>query len=269
MNKPIFGVDFSSAPHRKKPIWIAELNLDHDQPHFASLNAIYSLTDFQTWLNHLQNGVIGLDLPLGMPRKFIEHAQWPSNWADLICFYRDCDEDSYCATIEKYIKLQPQGHKLPKRNTDVTHKAISPMMIYGVPLAKMHFRGAPLLQEAQISVLPNNPTTSAVQAIEIYPAILAKRLFHSIWPITKGKPRYKSGNRKAAQRLRTALFDALQSRYFTHQFIPAPVREIVISDPNGDALDALFAAIQAYEAAQLPNFGIPSDADPLEGWICS
>jgi hypothetical protein len=34
-------------------------------------------------------------------------------------------------------------------------------------------------------------------------------------------------------------------------------------------LDAVICALQAAHAVRLPNYGLPKDMDPLEGWIAS
>lgn len=47
------------------------------------------------------------------------------------------------------------------------------------------------------------------------------------------------------------------------------LRAALIEDPTGDNLDALLCAVQtgwAYKQRD-QGYGIPSDYDPLEGWI--
>jgi hypothetical protein len=41
----------------------------------------------------------------------------------------------------------------------------------------------------------------------------------------------------------------------------------LVADESGDQLDAVLCAIQAGWASRQPNFGIPPNADCVEGWI--
>jgi hypothetical protein len=46
-------------------------------------------------------------------------------------------------------------------------------------------------------------------------------------------------------------------------------RDRVVADTSGDLLDAVLCLMQAAWAAQRPGCGLPSDMDPLEGWIAT
>jgi hypothetical protein len=41
----------------------------------------------------------------------------------------------------------------------------------------------------------------------------------------------------------------------------------LIDDASGDSLDAVLCLMKAAMAAGQPRFGMPSNADPIEGWI--
>ena len=45
------------------------------------------------------------------------------------------------------------------------------------------------------------------------------------------------------------------------------LRERLIDDASGDALDAVLCLMQAGWASLEPGFGLPDEVDPLEGWI--
>ena len=49
----------------------------------------------------------------------------------------------------------------------------------------------------------------------------------------------------------------------------AALRERLTHDPSGDALDAVLCLMQAGWASAQPDFGLPADVDPIEGWIVS
>ena len=46
-------------------------------------------------------------------------------------------------------------------------------------------------------------------------------------------------------------------------------RDALVDDARGDALDAVLCLMQAAWASLQPGWGLPSDVDPLEGWIVS
>ena len=47
------------------------------------------------------------------------------------------------------------------------------------------------------------------------------------------------------------------------------LRDAVLADGTGDRLDAALCLVQAAWASTRENFGLPSDVDPIEGWIVS
>ena len=52
------------------------------------------------------------------------------------------------------------------------------------------------------------------------------------------------------------------------EITPAWSRRL-LADGSGDLLDAVICGLQAGHAAALPEYGLPADLDPLEGWIAS
>ena len=50
-------------------------------------------------------------------------------------------------------------------------------------------------------------------------------------------------------------------------YLPDALAHEFITDPTGDKLDAFLGAVQAAWASTQPEYGIPPDVNPLEGWI--
>ena len=46
-------------------------------------------------------------------------------------------------------------------------------------------------------------------------------------------------------------------------------RRKLVADGGGDLLDAVICGLQAAHACLQPDYGLPRDLDPLEGWIAS
>ncbi len=82
----LLGVDFTSAPTRRKPITVAH---GERQGHTLKLVAIESLFDFASFEQQLAPkgwaepwlGVF--DLPFGLPRELVTALAWPTDWPAL------------------------------------------------------------------------------------------------------------------------------------------------------------------------------------------
>ena len=118
---------------------------------------------------------------------------------------------------------------------------MSPQKLYGVPVGLMFFEGAPRLARSGVTIPALQVGDPDRVVVEAYPGVLARRLV--------GRRSYKQ---------ETSLYG------FT---IEAPIA--LCDDPLGDHLDALLCAMQAAWAwrNRAHGFGVPSDLDPLEGWI--
>ena len=80
----IYGVDFSSAPSRRKPITIAIGHCSGAHYLLDQVVAAPSFEAFESFLNHVGPWIAGFDLPFSLPRPLIEHYGWPSEWAEFV-----------------------------------------------------------------------------------------------------------------------------------------------------------------------------------------
>ena len=104
--------------------------------------------------------------------------------------------------------------------------------------------------------------------LEGYPALLAREVL--------GARSYKSDDRarQTPERLaaRKELVDALErgrTRLGVRLQLNSPQRDELVADASGDRLDAALCLVQAAWASTRPQHGLPSNIDPLEGWIVS
>lgn len=231
------------------------------------LQSLTTLEAFSTLLASLESGVVGLDLPFGQPRRFLEGVGWGHTWEQVVSTIRSLRKEAFLAQIKAFRDQQPAGHKHLLRHCDALAGAISPMMVHGVPIGRMWYVAAPLLLASGICVLPNHPTPHATTALEVYPALVAKAAGVATY---KTDDRQKATATHRAQRL--ALLDFLQNHaqvtYGLRVTLANRVAQHCVADVTGDSIDAVCAALQAAWAAQQPTLGIPPTADPLEGWIC-
>lgn len=269
----VWGVDFTSAPRPQKPITAVKAEVDGLAVTPLELLTFTSLDTFTDWLNSQPQGIIAIDAPFGQPRKLLEHwhvTRGSQSWSAYVSRIVSLSKRDFEDELNRYRAKRPKGDKHHLRRCDQLAGACSPMMLYGVPVAKMFFVLAPLLLASGVNVPLLRETESPCICLEGYPALVVKAL----WGDEAPRP-YKSDTRskQTADRedARATLIQQLQTGSLTEIYglrvRPSHLDQTCITDPTGDALDALLACVQAAWAAQQDNFGIPPDADALEGWI--
>jgi hypothetical protein len=265
----IYGIDFTSAPKRNKPIACIEAWLEADCLNIREFYQFIDFDDFMTFLNRSPIWIAGVDFPLGQPRKLIENLGWGRTWAEYVGLVGNMNKQQFVTNLNEYRRDRTKGDREHLRECDRLKGAISPMKVYGVPVGKMFFEGAPRMLNAGFNILSSHPTDDPRIVIEIYPALIARDLI--------GRQSYKSDNKQKQtaimQSLRQEMTDILRSpiaqiKYGFAIKINDQLATQCIDDHSGDAIDAIFAAIQAASASRQPNYGIPVTCDRLEGWIC-
>ena len=265
----IYGLDFTSAPSKSKPIALAEAELLGSTLHIRKL---HRFSNFDTWMTFLQRSpewVAGVDFPLGQPRKLIENLQWGTTWQGYVSHVAQMSKPEFVATLNQYREHRAAGDREHLRQTDKLTGAISPMKVYGVPVGKMFFEGAPRMLKAGFNILPCHPTDDPRTVIEVYPALIARHLL--------ARQSYKSDTKQkqtlTLERSRQDLITQLRSPDFKDSYhftldLSDDLALACIQDASGDTLDAILAAIQAAWTSQQVNWSIPETCDRLEGWIC-
>lgn len=267
----IYGIDFTSAPSPAKPLTCAAGELDGQRLTIKYIEHWNSFVGFESFLTQQGPWTTAVDFPIGQPRRLVKALDWPRNWDKYVKLVGQLSKADFVLLIDEYRAKQPPGDKHHLRMTDKLARSCSPMMLYGVPVAKMFFEGAPRLERAGVSVLPCRPNSSRRTIIEGYPALVARQLV--------GNKSYKSEKRKQTsdQKARRLIVEycesgALKDVYGISVHLRAKVAEQIVEDSKGDALDSIFCAVQAASFAfnhQTPHAAppIPRQADPLEGWI--
>lgn len=265
----IFGLDFTSAPNPRKAITLAHGHFSDTMLVIDSQARITDFIGFESFLSAPGPWVAGLDFPFGQPRTLIENLDWPLSWDGYVSLVGNMGKAAFVAALDAYRAARPPGDKHHLRVTDRLAGAVSPMMLAGVPVGKMFFEGAPRLLTAGVSVLPCHPVQTDRTALEVYPALIAR------WAGAAG---YKSDNRQRQSdqqaRNRHTIINAVKSDGFATRYgfsvsVDREIMRAALADPTGDTLDAVLCVLQAAWAwsQYLSGWGIPVDADPLEGWI--
>jgi len=266
----IFGADFTSQPGPRKAITWVEARFEAGSLQLVASGNLRSLDEFESFLAQPGPWLAGMDFPLGQPRRLVENLGWPATWHGYVALIDQMSRSEFVETLDDYRRERPAGDKQHLRQTDRLAGACSPMMLYGVPVGKMFFEGAPRLLRSGASLLPCLPRPDPRLVIETYPALVARRWI--------GRQSYKNDARQkqtpqqqlARQSLLQGLFSNAR-QYFGFDLQPGSGFDWqnLHLDASGDQLDALLCAVQAGWAytQSAENYGIPVDCDPLEGWI--
>ena len=264
----VFGVDFTSAPRRAKPIRVAAGRRHGSVVRLEKLVALHSLEEFSAWLSHPGSWVAGFDLPFGLPRELVEHLGWPTDYAALMAHYAGLDREDIRARFAAFCDARPAGAKFAHRACDGPAGSSPSMKWVNPPVAWMLHAGVPRLIEAGVHLPGHLDGDPGRVALEAYPGLLARELI--------ARRSYKSDS-KAAQtpeRLiaRKDIVDALEqgrTKLGLRLKLSHAQRDELVADASGDSLDAVLAMLQAAWAARQPDYGWPAGVDPLEGWIVS
>lgn len=262
----VFGIDFTSAPRRAKPICVAEGHRQGAVVRLARVSTLDSLDAFSAWLARPGPWVGGFDLPFGLPRELVEQLGWPTDYAALMAHYAALGRDEIRARFAAFCDARPVGGKFAHRACDAPAGSSPSMKWVNPPVAWMLHAGVPRLIAAGVHLPGHLAGDASRVALEAYPGLLARELI--------GRRSYKSDS-KAAQtpeRLiaRKDLVDALEqgrTRLGLRLKLSHAQRDELVADASGDRLDAVLAMLQAAWAAQQPRYGWPEGVDPLEGWI--
>ncbi len=190
----IYGLDFTSAPSRKKPITCAVCEITHNSLKLNECLKLSSFTEFEAFLRWDGPWLAALDFPFGQPRKLITSLGWhvldkPAlyTWEGYVEMISSMGKKPFEEALLRYCASRSVGDKHALRRTDVRAGARSPMMLHRVPVAKMFFQGASRLLASGVSILPCRPTNDSRKVVEGYPALVARRWI--------GKCSYKSDDR--------------------------------------------------------------------------
>ena len=242
----IFGLDFTSAPGRRKPITCTVCTLEDGLLTLHDCQKLFSFEEFEAFLRPDGPWCAAFDFPFGLPRILLTNLGWPAYWEDYIQLVATMGKAQFEETLTRYCAGRPAGDKHHLRAADTLAKSRSPMMLHRVPVGKMFFQGATRLLASGANILPCRPNADSRMALEGYPALVARRWI--------GSRSYKSDERskQTAEKLaaRREIVQALRSLALFESYgialkLDDALADMLIQDPMGDSLDALLCAIQA------------------------
>jgi hypothetical protein len=266
----IKGMDFTSAPSARKPITCAEGRLCGGVLSIGGLRALTGFRPFEAVLRSTGPWIAGIDFPFGQSRRLVCNLSWPDDWPAYVACVAALSRAQFVALLEDYKRDRPPGDREHLRGVDRCAASKSPQKLFGVPVAKMFYEGAPRLLASSVAVPPLRSTGDRRIAVEAYPALVARRFI--------GRRSYKNDSRAkqtgVLRDARRAVVEGLTSAAFRRDYgfrvrFSGMDAAAWIDDGSGDSLDAVLCAVQAAWAwsQRAANFGIPAHADPREGWI--
>ena len=259
------GVDFTSAPSRRKPVVVATGEVRAECLHLTGFKTFITLAQFADWLQAEPAWLATCDLPFSLPRALVEWHGWPLSYPDLIQHLQQLSRDQLRVACKAYCDAHPPGQKFAHRQTDRPAGSSPSMKWINPPVAIMLHAGVPLLLQANATLpgmLHGHPQRIALEA---YPGMVARSITTASY-----KNDQKQKQTEARLQARVQILQALQ-RGETRWRLTVDCdafTEQIIQDGSGDHLDALLCLLLAGWAWQRRdhNWGLPA-FDALEGWI--
>jgi hypothetical protein len=265
----IYGLDFTSAPGRKKPLIVLGCRLDEGTLRVEDSETLTDFGGFENFLSRPGPWVCGMDFPFGQPRSLVSALGWPEGWEGYVGKVRELSKVDFEDAIRADMATRPPGSKWRYRLADRRSGSSSAMMLFRVPVGKMFYQGAPRILASGVRVEPCRRNGDTRVAVEAYPAVLARRFL--------GRTAYKrdavpdTPERKSARETLVAglASTTLEQVYGFTVEMDDHWREEFVADPSADALDSLLCAVQAAWAylERDESFGVPPECDTDEGWI--
>jgi len=264
----VIGVDFTSAPRRAKPITTARAELRAGGLRVLALEPLYDFAAFEALLARPGPWTGGFDFPFGLPAELVRDLGWPRGWKPLVRHCARMTRAELRAALDAYRATRPAGSKYAHRATDRPAGSSSPMKLVNPPVALMFHEGAPRLAAAGVHVPGLAAGDRARVALEAYPGLLARAVVRASYK--NDAHALQTPARKAARRRIVAALERgdypLRLRV---TFKTNSLKENLLQDGSGDALDAVLCAVQAAWAAARPGWGLPRRIPRGEGWIVS
>jgi hypothetical protein len=264
----IYGVDFTCAPRKAKPITAASGLLRGKALHVAQVERLHSFPEFEALLARPGPWIGGFDLPFGLPAALLADLAWPRDWKPLVAHCASLSRRQFREILDEYRATRPVGRKYAHRATDYPAGSSSPMKLVNPPVALMFHEGAPriLASGAHVPALAEGDRTRV--ALEAYPGLLVRKQL-GIRDSYKSDTRSQhTSARKAARKLVVKSLRAGRPLGI-RLVLKDSLAKLLIEDGSADSLDAVICAVQAAWAATEPDFGLPKEAFSGEGWIVS
>lgn len=269
----VLGVDFTSAPSKRKPIVVARGHLDATCLSITYIDKLDNFTAFDALLAEPGPWVGAFDLPFGLPRELVDVLAWPTTWRELVSHVQIIGKDAFKDALNHVRESRPMGARYIPRRGDAAAGSSSPMKLVNPPVGLMFFEGAPRIAHSGVSVIPCARTADTRVALEAYPGFLARQFTKTSYK-KEGPEGRTAARRNNRELIVGGLSNTSSSTAGLRVDMPESLSVMSVEDGSGDALDAVLCAVQAAMALRGvqsgdASYGVPKTADPLEGWIAT
>ena len=261
----LHGVDYTSAPGRRKGITVATGALGDGCYVLESLSTLPDHAAFEAWLRLPGPWLGAFDFPFSLPRELVEHLRWPTEWAPLMRHVASLTRAELRATFKAFCDARPVGGKFAHRATDFPAGSSPSMKWVNPPVAYMLHAGVPQLIAAGVTIYPLLPGDPTRVVLEGYPGMMARDITRESY-----KNDLRSKQTPARRDARVRIIAALESgsHRWRIRLDAGGFRDALVEDGSGDLLDAALCGMLAAWAWQRrgEGYGLPA-CDMLEGWI--
>lgn len=269
--KPVtlYGVDFTSAPRTRKPITVAAGRGNGKSVRLDALEVLADLPAFEAFLARPGPWLGGFDFPFGLPREAVVDLGWPMTWSALVEHCASLGRQAFREQLDAYRATRPAGKRYAHRATDAPAGSHSPLKLVNPPVGLMFLEGVPRLVRAGVSAPGLHDADPSRIALEAYPGLLARAITRAPYK-TDERAKQTSARREVRETIVAALESGAHPLGLALS-LDSSQRAALIEDASGDLLDATLALVQSAwcQRAGAPDFGLPRDVDPLEGWIAT
>ncbi|HSN19416.1 MAG TPA: DUF429 domain-containing protein, partial [Usitatibacter sp.] len=171
----IFGVDFTCAPRRAKPITAACAVLRKNVLHLERIERLVSFGEFAALLARPGPWVGGFDFPFSLPRELVRDLGWPAEWPKLVAHCASLSRMELRKLLDAYRASRAVGSKYAHRATDHPAGSSSPMKLVNPPVALMFHEGAPRILASGVRVPALADGDDGRVALEAYPGLLVRK----------------------------------------------------------------------------------------------
>ena len=177
----LLGVDFTSAPARRKPITVARGRFQGAVLRLDGVDALPDFGAFEALLARAGPWFGAFDFPFGLPREFVDSLRLGAS-ADAVVaeLHRRCPARmDFRALVDAWGNGRPPGRRLVHRRTDTALPGVtstSPLQTRYVPVGFMYFEGFARLLAAGVDLPALRAGDRSRVALEAYPGLLAHAL---------------------------------------------------------------------------------------------
>ena len=263
----IYGIDFTCAPRKAKPITVAVGALRKTCLAIEGVEKLETFAAFEAFLARPGPWLGGFDFPFSLPHELVRDLGWPGDWPALVAHCACMTRAELRAALDAYRNSRPPGSKYAHRATDTPAGSSSPMKLVNPPVALMFHEGARRLAAADVHIPALLPKKSPKIALEAYPGLLARkqlgiRASYKSDTRSEHTPARKAARRKIVRALKAGRPLGVRVEFSND------LETEMLNDGTADLLDAVICATQAAWgwARRHSNYGFPA-ADATEGWI--